>query len=149
MSDSDGMNLNNVNDWNTQVIKEFRENGGKVGGMFANMELVLLHTTGAKSAQPRINPLAFTRDDDRIVIIASKGGAPSNPDWYYNILAKPDVSLEFGNETFPAHATVYTEGAERDRLYAQMAAQYPNFAEYEQKTTRKIPVVVLTRTDEA
>src|SRR5215469_6893394 len=133
--------MNNFQAWNRQVIEEFRANKGKVNG---NNSLLLLTTTGARSGQQRINPLAYTTDGERLIIIASKGGSPSNPDWYHNIVAHPDVTVEVGSETFEARATV-VEGAERDELYAKQAAVMPNFAEYQAKTTRKIPVIVLTR----
>jgi len=131
-------------DWNKAIIEEFRANGGKVGGMFAGRTLLLLHTTGAKSEQPRINPVAYTQDGDRLAIVASKGGAPTNPDWYYNLVAHPLVSVEVGTEQFQVRATV-AEEPERTRLYKQMVTVMPGFAEYEQKTTRKIPVIILTR----
>jgi deazaflavin-dependent oxidoreductase (nitroreductase family) len=133
-------------DWNKAIIEEFRANGGKVGGMFAGRTLLLLHTTGAKSGQPRINPVAYVKDGDRFVIIASKGGAPTNPDWYYNLVAHPDVTVEVGTEQLHVHATVVEE-PDRTRLYQQMVAMMPGFAEYEQKTTRKIPVFILTRVE--
>ena len=134
-----------MSDWNKQVIDEFRANDGQVGGYFANMKLLLLHTTGAKSGLLRINPVACVVDGDRYVIAASKGGAPTNPDWYHNLVANPAVSIEVGTEQFAAQAVVVEE-PERTRLYAKMATAYPSFAEYEQKTTRTIPVIVLTRT---
>ena len=136
--------MSDTNDWNKKVIEEFRANDGKVGGYFENTTLLLLHTTGAKSGQERINPVAYTRQDGKLVVIASKGGAPTNPDWYYNIVANPEVTVEVGTEQFPAKATVVKE-PERKRLYDNMAAQYPGFDEYRQKTTRKIPVITLTR----
>lgn len=136
--------MEELNEWNRRIIAEFRANRGVVRGEFEGVPLLLLHTTGAKSGQPRINPLAYTTDGDRVVVIASKGGAPSNPDWYYNILANPVVTLELGEEQFPARATVVDE-PERTRLYEQMAAAMPAFGEYQRKTTRSIPVVVLTR----
>lgn len=131
-------------DWNQMIIEEFRANGGRVGGRFAGQPLALLHTVGAKSGQLRINPVACLKDGERYVIIASKGGAPVNPDWYYNVVANPLVTVEYGTETFKAQATVATE-PERTRLYNQMAAERPTFAEYERKTTRRIPVIILTR----
>ena len=131
-------------DWNKQVIEEFRANGGKVGGMFEGRTLLLLHTIGAKSQQPHINPVACVKDGDRLVIIASKGGAPTNPDWYYNLVAHPQVTVEVGTEKFQVSATV-AEEPERTRLYQKMVGVMPGFAEYEQKTTRKIPAVILTR----
>ncbi len=136
--------MGNPRDWNKAIIEEFRANGGKVGGQFAGMPLLLLHTTGAKSQQPRVNPVAYTQDGDRFVIIASKGGDPTNPDWYYNVVAHPLVTVEVGTEKFQARATIPTE-PERTRLYNQMATARPNFAEYQRKTTRRIPVIVLTR----
>ena len=136
--------MGNPNDWNKAIIEEFRTNSGKVGGQFAGKPLLLLHTVGAKSGQPRINPVACNMDGDRYVIVASKGGAPTNPDWYYNVVANPLVTVEFGTETFQARATLATE-PERTRLYNQMAAERPTFAEYQRKTTRLIPVIILTR----
>lgn len=136
--------MSNLNDWNQQVIDEFRANEGKVGGPFANMTLLLLHTTGAKSGESRINPVAYINDAGCYVIVASKGGAPTNPDWYHNLAANPQVSVEVGTEQFPALATV-TEEPERTELYRKVAALYPNFAEYEQRTDRTIPVITLTR----
>jgi len=134
------------NNFNQQIIAEFRANEGKVGGQFAGGNMLLLTTTGAKSGQPRIAPLAFTRDGDRIIIVASKGGAPTNPDWYYNLVAHPEVILEVGTEQFAALASV-AEGAERERLFAQVVAQMPGFGEYQRNTTRLLPVIILTRTE--
>ena len=135
--------MSNPNERNMAIIQEFRANAGKVGGPFAGKSLLLLHTIGAKSGQPRINPVACIRDGDRFVIIASKGGAPTNPDWYYNILARPLVSVETGTEQFQARASIAVE-PERTRLYNQMVEMMPGFAEYQRKTTRVIPVVILT-----
>jgi deazaflavin-dependent oxidoreductase (nitroreductase family) len=134
-----------MSDFNKTVIDEFRANEGKVGGYFAGANLLLLHTTGAKSGQPRINPLVYVTDEDRIVIIASKGGAESNPDWYYNLLANPHTTIELGTEQFQVRATPVTEDPERSRLYAKMVEHRHGFAEYEQKTSRKIPAVILER----
>jgi deazaflavin-dependent oxidoreductase (nitroreductase family) len=131
-------------EWNQQVIAEFRANAGKVGGMFEAAPMMLLTTTGAKSGQTRVAPLVCTTDNGRFVIIASKGGAPTNPDWFHNLRANPEVTVEVGTESFKARASV-AEGAERRRLFDQQAALMPNFAEYEQMTTREIPVVVLER----
>ena len=136
--------MSEYDEWNRKIIEEFHANGGKVDGQFAGGQLLLLTTTGAKSGKRRVNPLAYTTDGDRLVIIASKGGAPSSPDWYYNLVAHPKVTVEVGTETFEATATVVA-GEERDILYAKQAALMPGFAEYEKKTTRKIPVVVLER----
>jgi deazaflavin-dependent oxidoreductase (nitroreductase family) len=135
---------NPQNERNLGIIQEFRANAGKVGGPFAGRSLLLLHTIGAKSGQPRINPVACINDGDRLVIIASKGGAPTNPDWYHNLLANPLVTVETGTEQFQAKATVAAE-PERTRLYNQMVAMMPGFAGYQQNTTRIIPVIVLTR----
>ena len=135
--------MNEANDRNMLIIQEFRANAGKVGGPFAGKSLLLLHTTGAKSGQPRINPVACIRDGNRLVIIASKGGAPTNPDWYHNLLANPLVSVETGTEQFQARASVAVE-PERTRLYDKMVAMMPGFAEYQRRTKRVIPVVILT-----
>lgn len=137
-----------VNDRNKMIIDEFRGNNGRVGGAFEGKTLLLLHTMGAKSQQERINPLAYVRDGDRLVVIASKGGAPTHPDWYYNILANPLVDVEVGNDRFQAHATV-AEEPERTRLYEKMVAMMPGFDEYRRKTKRVIPVIVLTPVDQA
>ena len=136
--------MNNPNSWNQANIAEFRANSGKIGGRFAGRTLLLLHTVGAKSGKERINPLAYVADGDRFVIIASKGGATTNPDWYYNILAHPLVTLEVGTEQFQAQAAIASE-PERTRLFNQMVEMAPGFAEYQQKTTRVIPVITLTR----
>jgi deazaflavin-dependent oxidoreductase (nitroreductase family) len=133
-----------MSDFNENVITEFRANGGKVGGPFEGASMMLLTTTGAKSGQARTKPVVFTKDGDRFVIIASKAGAPTSPDWFHNLVANPEVILEVGDERFPARATV-TSGEERRRLYDAQAALMPGFAEYAQKTTREIPVVVLDR----
>jgi deazaflavin-dependent oxidoreductase (nitroreductase family) len=132
------------NQFNRKLIAEYRANGGKVSGMFAGATLLLLTTTGARSGQPRVAPLAYTTDNDRMVVIASKGGAPTHPDWFYNVRSNPDVTVELGAEAFPARATIL-QGAERQRLFDQMAAQMPNFAEYQRNTTRQLPVIVLER----
>jgi deazaflavin-dependent oxidoreductase (nitroreductase family) len=126
------------------LIDEFRANGGKVSGMFAGAPLLLLTTIGARSGQSRVAPLAYTTDKGRFVVIASKGGAPTHPDWFHNLRANPQVTVEVGTEAFSGRATV-VEGAERQRLFDQMAAQMPNFAEYQRNTTRKLPVIVLER----
>ena len=135
--------MSEVNDRNKSIIAEFRANEGRVGGGFAGKTLLLLHTKGAKSRRERINPVAYVQDDGRLVVIASKGGAPTNPDWYYNILADPMVSVEVGTDTFQARATV-AEEPERTRLYNKMVEMMPGFDDYRRKTTRKIPVIVLT-----
>ena len=131
-------------DFNTQVIEEFRSNDGKVGGMFEHLELLLLHHTGAKSGQERVTPVAYYKDGDNYAIFASKGGAPTNPAWYHNLLANPDATIEVGNDTIEVTASEAT-GAERNRIYNAQAERAPQFAEYEEKTGgRIIPVIVLS-----
>jgi deazaflavin-dependent oxidoreductase (nitroreductase family) len=134
--------------FNEQTIAEFRANHGQVGGGFAGAPLLLLHTVGARSGQPRINPMMYLADGDRYLVFASKAGADTNPDWYWNLRANPDASIEVGDETIPVHATELT-GTERDEKYRIQAERYPGFAAYERKTTRVIPVVALTRRDPA
>jgi deazaflavin-dependent oxidoreductase (nitroreductase family) len=132
-----------VTDRNQGVIDEFRTNEGHVGGYFDGKELLLLHTRGAKTGAERINPLAYLRDGDRYVVFASKGGSPTHPHWMLNAEANPDVEIEVGTERHKGRATVLREGPERDRLYAAQAAVWPAFADYETKTTRTIPVIVI------
>lgn len=134
----------NRNDWNRQTIEEFRANGGKVGGMWEGRPLLLLTTTGAKSGKRYTTPVMYLPDGDRLLIFASKGGAPTHPDWYHNLLAHPEVTVEVGNETYEATAKPVT-GEERDRLYAKQAERYPQFGEYQARTERKIPVIALER----
>lgn len=132
--------------FNAKVVEEFRANSGRVGGRFANSHLLLLHTTGAKSGQPRLTPLAYLADGDRLAVIASNGGAPKHPAWYHNLVANPKVGVEVGSEQFRAHAAVAQE-PERAALYAKMVAKSPAFATYQQKAApRVIPVIILTRT---
>ncbi|MGE0600276.1 MAG: nitroreductase family deazaflavin-dependent oxidoreductase [Dehalococcoidia bacterium] len=131
------------NDFNLKIIEEFRANGGETFGPFKGRPLLLLTSKGAKSGKEGTTPLVYSKDGDRFVIIASMGGAPKNPAWYHNIKANPEVTIEVGTEKFKAKAAV-VEGAERERLYAQQAAMMPAFNEYKEKTTRVIPVVVLT-----
>jgi len=137
--------MSDSNDWNSKIIEEFRANGGKVGGMFEGATLLLLHTRGAKSGKERVNPVGYIRDGERFVVVASKAGAPTNPDWYYNIVANPQFNVEVGRDTFQVHATV-TQDPERTRLYNKMIETLPSFDEYRHKTTRKIPVIALTPT---
>ncbi len=136
--------MNNFREFNQHIIAEFRANGGKVGGLFADTPLLLLTTIGAKSGQSRTTPLAYTTDSNRFIVIASKAGAPTNPDWYHNLLANSVVTVEVGTEHFQAQA-VAAEGQERERLYNQMAERLPQFAEYQRKTSRQIPLIVLER----
>ncbi len=130
-------------DFNAKVIEEFRANHGRVGGMFADMPLLLLHHTGARTGTVRVNPVAYLEDDGRYVIIASKGGAPAHPAWYHNLIAHPEATIEVGDERIETHASE-VHGGERERLYRAQAERIPQFAEYETKTDRLIPVVVLT-----
>jgi deazaflavin-dependent oxidoreductase (nitroreductase family) len=131
-------------DFNTAIIDEFRANEGKVGGGFAGAPMLLLHTTGAKSGKERVNPLVYQPDGDRYAIFASKGGAPTHPDWFHNLQAHPDATIEVGTESIPVTARV-AEGDERSRLWEKQKQLMPGFADYEQKTTREIPVVILER----
>ena len=130
------------NDRNAGIIEEFRANEGRVGGFFEGKTLLLLHTRGAKTGLPRTNPLVYLPDGERFVIIASKGGAPSDPDWFRNLVADPNVTVEVGTRTILARAVVVT-GPERDELFARQAERLPAFADYERKTTRTIPVIAL------
>jgi deazaflavin-dependent oxidoreductase (nitroreductase family) len=131
-----------MKDFNTAIIEEFRANEGRVGGPFEGANMVLLHTTGAKSGAERVTPLVYAPEGDAIVVFASKAGAPDNPDWYHNILATPTVTVEVGTETRELVARV-AEGEERNRLWERQKQAAPGFAEYEAKTTRVIPVVLL------
>ena len=131
-------------DWNKKVIQEFRARDGIVGGVYENMDLLLLHTVGAKSGIPRLNPLVYTTHEGRFVVIASAGGSHRHPDWFFNLAANPEVEVEIGSERFKALATV-TEEPERSRLYRRMAAKYKFFAEYKEKAGRVIPVITLKR----
>jgi deazaflavin-dependent oxidoreductase (nitroreductase family) len=133
-------------DFNAQIIEEFHANEGRVGGMFEGATLLLLHHTGAKSGKSRINPLGYLRDEGRYVVFASKAGAPTNPDWYYNLKAQPNVTIEVGTDTIAVVASEAT-GEERERLYRTQAERVAQFAEYEKQTDRVIPVIVLTPTD--
>jgi deazaflavin-dependent oxidoreductase (nitroreductase family) len=135
--------MSDTNDWNAGVIAEFRENHGKVGGYFKGAPLLLLHHTGARSGKARLNPMMYLKDGDRYLVFASKGGADTNHDWYYNMKAHPDVQIEVGDETIDARGEEIT-GPERDALYKRQASIYPTFAEYQLKTKRKIPVIALT-----
>jgi deazaflavin-dependent oxidoreductase (nitroreductase family) len=143
VSETPGLDWTGVPDFNAQVIEEFRANGGRVGGAFENMPLLLLHHTGARSGTERINPLAYLKDGDDYVIFASKAGAPTNPDWYHNLKAHPDVTIEVGSDTLRATAREAT-GEERERLFAAQAERSPQFADYQTKTDRLIPAIVIT-----
>lgn len=131
-------------DFNRQIIDEFHANDGRVGGPFEGATLLLLHHTGAKTGTTRVNPLAYAPVGDDFAVFASKAGAPTNPDWYHNLLAHPSVTVEVGTETIPVRARV-ADPDERERIWTRQKEQNPGFAAYEQKTTRQIPVVILER----
>jgi deazaflavin-dependent oxidoreductase (nitroreductase family) len=130
-------------DFNAQIIDEFYANEGRVGGRFEGMPLLLLHHVGARSGKSYINPLAYQSDGGRYVVFASKAGAPTNPDWYYNLRAHPNVKVEVGADTIDAVASE-ASGEERERLFRTQAERIPQFAEYEKRAGRVIPVVILT-----
>lgn len=130
-------------DFNAKVIEEFRANEGRVGGMFEGAPLLLLHHAGARTGTQRVNPLVYLSDGDRYVVFASKAGAPENPGWYWNLKANPQTEIEVGHATLGVQASE-AQGEERDRLFAAQKERQPQFAEYEQKTDRVIPVMVLT-----
>jgi len=135
--------VHDMNEWNRQVIEEFRANDGEVGGMFAGRTLLLLHHTGARSGLERVNPLVYRQLGDAVAVFASKGGAPTNPDWFHNLVAHPAVTIEVGSEHRHVIARV-AAGEERERIWASQKAASPEFAEYEAKAAgRQIPVVVL------
>lgn len=137
--------MEDIHAFNAKLIEEFRANGGKVTGMFANAPLVLVTHTGAKSGVRRTAPLAYSLDGDRVVVIASKGGAPTHPQWYFNMVANPQVTVELPGDTYEARVVV-AEGDERRRLFDAQAAAMPNFKDYEAKAEgREIPVLVLER----
>jgi deazaflavin-dependent oxidoreductase (nitroreductase family) len=131
-------------DWNAKTIEEFRSHEGRVGGYFEGQPVLLLHTRGAKSGAERVNPVMYLDESGRVFVFATKSGADTNPDWYHNLVANPRVSVEMGTDRFEADATVVA-GSERDRIYGLQAERSPNFAEYEAKTSRVIPVVELVR----
>jgi deazaflavin-dependent oxidoreductase (nitroreductase family) len=133
-----------ANDWNAKIIAEFRANDGKVGPPFEGAPLLLLNTTGAKSGQERVSPVVYQPVGDAWAVFASKAGAPTNPDWFHNLKAKPEASIELGTETVPVSATVL-DGDQRDEIWAKQKELMPGFADYEKATTRTIPVVLLTR----
>lgn len=132
-----------MSDWNDQIIEEFRANGGKVGGPFEGAPLLLLHSTGAKSGEERVHPMMYQAVGDDFAVFASKAGAPTNPAWYYNLRAHPDAPVEVGTETLDVTARVL-EGEERATIWEEQKARYPGFADYESKTDRVIPVVLLS-----
>jgi deazaflavin-dependent oxidoreductase (nitroreductase family) len=136
--------MTDQNTYNRQLIEEFRANRGKSGGPMEGRPLLLLTTTGAKSGQLRTTPMMYIPDGDRLLVIASNAGAPVHPDWYRNLVAYPEVTVEVGKEIFEAIATV-TEGPERQRLWTRVVELYPFFADHQAKVTRQIPVIVLKR----
>ncbi len=138
--------MSSPTDFNSQIIDEFRANQGRVGGTFEGTPLLLLHHKGAKSGVSRVNPLAYQSDRGRYVVFASKGGAPTNPGWYHNLNAHPNVEIEVGTDTVPVLGTEAT-GEERERLFRAQAERSPQFAEYEKNTDRVIPVMILTPTE--
>ena len=136
--------MSDVTDWNRKVIEEFRANDGNVGGQFEGAPVLLLHTTGSKSGKERVHPMMYLDIDGRRFVFASKAGADTNPDWYHNLVANPRVTAEVGAETYAADAAPLAR-EERDEVYAEQAKRYPGFAEYQEKTSRVIPVVELKR----
>ena len=133
-----------MSEWNDKIIEEFRANDGKVSGPFEGAPLLLLHSVGAKSGASRVNPMMYQKVGDDFAVFASKGGAPTNPDWYHNLVANPRTLVEIGTETVAVVARV-AEGDERERIWTKQKAAYSGFAEYEQRTTRTIPVIILER----
>jgi deazaflavin-dependent oxidoreductase (nitroreductase family) len=133
-----------LNDFNEKIIDEFRANGGKVGGAFEGSPLLLLQTTGAKTGRTRVKPLVYRRDGDRLVVFGTKGGSPTHPEWYYNVRANPRVTVEVGSDQFEADARVAPPD-ERDRLWRLQTQDVPVFADYQKRTDRTIPVVILER----
>ncbi len=133
-----------MSDWNTSVIEEFRKNHGKVGGQFEGAPMLIIHSKGARTGKTHVNPVMYLKDGDRYLVFASKGGAPSNPDWYHNLVKHPDqVQIEVGDKKIDVHAEEI-KGAERDKLYSKQASIYPQFAEYQRKTKRTIPIIAFT-----
>jgi len=134
--------MTDFNSWNQQVIAEYRANAGKLSGNFEGAPVLLLHTTGAKSGLERVNPMMYQRVGEAYAVFASKAGGPTNPDWFHNLVAHPEVTVELGDESVPMIARV-AERSERDEIWERQKEQFPNFAEYEEKTDRVIPVVLL------
>lgn len=133
---------NDVDDFNHGIIEEFRENDGRLSGQFEGAPMLLLHSTGARSGQERINPMMYQAVGKNWAVFASKAGAPTNPDWYHNVVANPDATIEVGTETKAVRARVAT-GDERDAIWATQKERYSGFADYERQTDREIPVVIL------
>jgi deazaflavin-dependent oxidoreductase (nitroreductase family) len=131
-----------ADDFNEKIIDDFRANGGRVGGPFEGALLLLLHTTGAKTGRTRVKPLVYRRDGDRLVVFGTKGGSPTHPEWFYNVRANPRVTVEVGSDRFEADARVALPD-ERDRIWQLQTQDVPVFADYQKKTDRTIPVVIL------
>lgn len=129
-------------DWNAAIIEEFRANEGRVGGQFEGAPLLLLHSVGARSGKERVNPMMYQPVSDAYAVFASKGGAPSNPDWYHNLVANPEATIEVGGITVEVRARI-AEGVERDTIWEMQKERYGGFADYEASTKRQIPVVIL------
>lgn len=134
--------MSSPNDWNNAIIEEFRANEGKVGGQFEGAPLLLLHSTGARTGEERVNPVMFRRVGDDYAVFASKGGAPTHPDWYHNLQAHPETTVEVGTDNVPVTARV-ADDDERGPIWEAQKADYPGFADYERNSPRKIPVVIL------
>jgi deazaflavin-dependent oxidoreductase (nitroreductase family) len=143
-TEGEDMDRNEFNEWNKKIIEEFRANGGKVGGQYADAPILLLYTKGRRSGKELLNPLAYYADGDRYLVFGSKGGADTHPDWYLNLVAAPTAHIEVGTESFDVRVTELQD-EERDRLYTAQAEVMPNFAEYQANTKRVIPVVALSR----
>jgi deazaflavin-dependent oxidoreductase (nitroreductase family) len=138
--------MGGFNDWNRKIIDEFRANDGKVGGNFEGAPMVILHTRGRKSGEPRENPLVYQQVGDDIAVFGSKGGMPHHPHWYLNLLDNPDVAVEVGAEKYNAKARIAT-GEERERIWTEQKKRMSGFADYEKATTREIPVIILERSE--
>jgi len=138
--------MSEVQDWNRKIIEEFRAKAGRVGGQFEGAPILLLHTTGARTGEARVNPMMYLDFDGRRFVFASKAGAYTDPDWYHNLVAHHDVTVEVGTETYAATAVPVT-GTDRDHIFLEQARGYPGFAEYQQNTKRVIPVVELIAKD--
>jgi deazaflavin-dependent oxidoreductase (nitroreductase family) len=135
-----------ASDWNRRIIEEFRGNGGKVGGPFEGAAMLLLHHEGARTGIERVNPLVYQPVGESFAVFASNAGAPANPDWYHNLIANPEATVEVGEDTVRVRARV-AEGEERERIWTKQKQDRPNFADYEKQTSRQIPVVILERLD--
>ena len=136
-------------DHNAGIIEEFRANQGRVGGYFEGQTILLLHTVGRRTGRPRLNPAVYLPDGDRFVIFATKSGAPTNPHWYHNLMANPEVQVEVGTETIPVRAVEIQDEREREALYARQVERVPGFADYPNRTRRRIPVIALEPLDAA